>query len=95
MPRRTTVPRKLKYEVVPLNKTVDRFVVKVMLSGKRFAKDALCQSTLAAQHHLDHKTVNGFVQRNNFVLKFAWDRCTTWHRLLLLGDGLFSLRAIL
>jgi len=35
MPRRTTIPRKLKYEVVPANKTVDRFVVKVMLSGKR------------------------------------------------------------
>lgn len=47
MPRRTTVPRKLKYEVVPLNKTVDRFVVKVMLSGKRGLAERILREALA------------------------------------------------
>lgn len=46
MPRRTTVPRKLKYEVVPANKTVDRFVVKVMLSGKRGLAERILRETL-------------------------------------------------
>ena len=46
MPRRTTVPRKLKYEVTPLNKTIDRFVVKVMLSGKRGLAERIMRETL-------------------------------------------------
>ena len=46
MPRRTTVPRKLKYEVVPENKTIDRFVVKVMLSGKRGLAERILRETL-------------------------------------------------
>jgi len=46
MPRRTTVPRKLKYEVVPANKTIDRFVVKVMLSGKRGLAERILRETL-------------------------------------------------
>ena len=46
MPRRTTVPRKLKYEVVPLNKTVDRFVVKVMLSGKKSVAERIVYDAL-------------------------------------------------
>jgi small subunit ribosomal protein S7 len=46
MPRRTTIPRKLKYEVVPANKTIDRFVVKVMLSGKRGLAERIIRQAL-------------------------------------------------
>jgi small subunit ribosomal protein S7 len=46
MPRRTTIPRKLKYEVVPVNKTIDRFVVKVMLSGKRGLAERIIRQAL-------------------------------------------------
>lgn len=47
MPRRTTIPRKLKYEVVAPNKTIDRFVVKVMLNGKRGLAERILRETLA------------------------------------------------
>ena len=47
MPRRTSIPRKLKYETVPLNKTVDRFVVKVMLNGKRGLAERIIRQSLA------------------------------------------------
>ena len=47
MPRRTSIPRKLKYETVPLNKTIDRFVVKVMLSGKRGLAERIIRQSLA------------------------------------------------
>jgi len=46
MPRRTTIPRNLKYEVVPANKTIDRFVVKVMLSGKRGLAERIIRQAL-------------------------------------------------
>ena len=46
MPRRTTVPRKLKYEIVPANKTIDRFVVKVMLSSKRGLAERIMRQAL-------------------------------------------------
>jgi len=47
MPRRTTIPRKLKYEVVPENKAIERFVVKVMLNGKRGLAERILRETLA------------------------------------------------
>ena len=35
MPRRTSIPRKAKYEAVPANRTTARFSAKLMTNGKQ------------------------------------------------------------
>jgi len=40
MPRRTSIPRKAKYEAVPANRTTARFSAKLMTNGKQRLADA-------------------------------------------------------
>jgi small subunit ribosomal protein S7 len=46
MPRRTKIPRKLKYSP-PLTRTTDRFVVKLMTNGKKGLAEKILRQALA------------------------------------------------
>ena len=47
MPRRTSVPRKTKYETVPANRTSSRFTAKLMTNGKRNLSERILRQALA------------------------------------------------
>jgi small subunit ribosomal protein S7 len=47
MPRRTSVPRKTKYQTVPVNRTSSRFTAKLMTNGKRNLSDRILRQALA------------------------------------------------
>jgi small subunit ribosomal protein S7 len=47
MPRRTTTPRKTKYETVPANRTTSRFTAKLMTNGKRNLSERILRQALA------------------------------------------------
>ncbi len=47
MPRRTSIPRKLKYEAAPANRTTARFSAKLMTNGKRNLADRILRQALA------------------------------------------------
>ena len=46
MPRRTGIPRKVKYSP-PLTRTTDRFVVKLMTAGKKGLAEKILRQALA------------------------------------------------
>ena len=47
MPRRTSIPRKSKYETIPANRTTSRFTAKLMTNGKRHLSDRILREALA------------------------------------------------
>ena len=47
MPRRTSIPRKTKYEVVPANRITARFSAKLMKGGKQNLADRILRQALA------------------------------------------------
>ena len=47
MPRRASIPRKAKYESVPLNRTTARITAKLMNDGKRNLADRILRQALA------------------------------------------------
>jgi small subunit ribosomal protein S7 len=47
MPRRTSIPRKQKYQEIPANRTTARFSAKLMTSGKRNLSDRILRQALA------------------------------------------------
>ena len=47
MPRRQSIPRKVKYETVPANRTTERIVAKLMVDGKRHLAERLLRQALA------------------------------------------------
>jgi len=47
MPRRTSIPRKTKYEVVPANRITHRFSAKLMKGGKQNLAERILRQALA------------------------------------------------
>ena len=47
MPRRQSIPRMLKYQTVPANRTTARFTAKLMSDGKRNLSDRILRAALA------------------------------------------------
>ena len=47
MPRRTSIPRKTKYEVVPANRMTSRFSAKLMKGGKQNLAERILRQALA------------------------------------------------
>jgi len=47
MPRRQSIPRKAKYQAVPVNRTSHRFTAKLMTSGKRNLSERILRQALA------------------------------------------------
>jgi ribosomal protein S7 len=47
MPRRTSIPRKTKYEVVPANRITHRFSAKLMKGGKQNLAERILSQALA------------------------------------------------
>ncbi len=47
MPRRISIPRKVKYETAPANRTTSRFTAKLMTSGKRNLSERILRQALA------------------------------------------------
>ena len=47
MPRRINIPRKVKYETVPVNRTTSRFTAKLMTDGKRNLSERILREALA------------------------------------------------
>ena len=47
MPRRTSMPRKAKYQTVPANRTTARFSAKLMTNGKRNLSERILRQALA------------------------------------------------
>jgi small subunit ribosomal protein S7 len=47
MPRRTSIPRKTKYEVVPTNRISSRFSAKLMKGGKQNLAERILRQALA------------------------------------------------
>ena len=47
MPRRVNIPRKVKYETVPVNRTTSRFTAKLMTDGKRHLSERILREALA------------------------------------------------
>jgi ribosomal protein S7 len=47
MPRRTSIPRKSKYEVVPANRITHRFSAKLMKGGKQNLAERILRQALA------------------------------------------------
>jgi small subunit ribosomal protein S7 len=47
MPRRTSIPRKSKYETVPVNRTTARFSAKLMKGGKQNLAERILRQALA------------------------------------------------
>ena len=47
MPRRQSIPRKAKYQTVPVNRTSHRFTAKLMTSGKRNLSERILRQALA------------------------------------------------
>ena len=47
MPRRINIPRKLKYETAPANRTTARFTSKLMTAGKRNLSERILREALA------------------------------------------------
>src|SRR4029079_18857809 len=50
MPRRTSIPRKTKYEVVPANRITAGFSAKLMKGGKQNLADRILRQALARAH---------------------------------------------
>ena len=55
MPRRTSIPRKTKYEVVPANRISSRFSAKLMSDGKRNLSDRILREALARAEANSHR----------------------------------------
>jgi small subunit ribosomal protein S7 len=55
MPRRTSIPRKQKYEQAPANRTTARFTAKLMTSGKRHLADRILRQALARAEAHAHR----------------------------------------
>ena len=47
MPRRTSIPRKTKYEVVPANRITHRFSLKLIKGGKQNLAERILRQALA------------------------------------------------
>ena len=47
MPRRTSIPRKSKYETIPANRTTARFSAKLMKGGKQNLAERILRQALA------------------------------------------------
>jgi small subunit ribosomal protein S7 len=47
MPRRQSIPRKSKYETIPVNRTTARITAKLMVDGKRHLAERLLRQALA------------------------------------------------
>ena len=90
MPRRTTIPRKLKYEVVQENKAIERFVVKVMLNGKRGLAERILRETLArveAQANRPGLEVLDLALRNATPLIEVNTRCVITNTVMPMRTG--------
>jgi small subunit ribosomal protein S7 len=55
MPRRSSIPRKQKYETVPANRTTARFTAKLMTSGKKHLADRILREALARAEAQAHR----------------------------------------
>ena len=55
MPRRVNIPRKVKYETVPANRTTARFTAKLMTDGKRNLSERILREALARAEAQAHR----------------------------------------
>jgi small subunit ribosomal protein S7 len=55
MPRRVNIPRKVKYETAPANRTTSRFTAKLMTAGKRNLSERILREALARAEAQSHR----------------------------------------
>ena len=55
MPRRVNIPRKVKYETAPANRTTSRFTAKLMTAGKRNLSERILREALARAEATSHR----------------------------------------
>ena len=59
MPRRTSIPRKTKYEVVPANRITARFSAKLMKGGKQNLAERILRQAVGGMVRVSGTTTDG------------------------------------